>query len=426
MDISQLDATVPSWQAQLRSRFPLLADADKKSAGVGQNKLVYLDSAASAQKPERVLQRLDQFYRSEYANIHRGVHRLSVEATASWDKARATVAQYLGAKEPRACIFTRGATEAVNLFANSVVLPQIGKEDTILLTEMEHHANLVPWHLLAKKTGANIAGVRLDTEQGVLDLTDFQEKLHQLRPCVVAFTHVSNALGTINPAAEMVAMVRKIVPDALVFIDGAQAVPHGPVDVEQLDCDGYAFSGHKLYGPTGIGVLWARSELLAQAPPYQGGGDMIVRVTVDSSSYRELPERFEAGTPHIAGALGLAAAIEEVQSWPMQAVVEHEKSLLAQAREQLSKRQDIRVFPAGEQHIGAVSFAVKGIHPHDLGTALDTRGVAVRVGHHCCQPLMKAFGVVATARASFAAYNNQADLEQFLVALDEVQAFFAE
>ena len=385
-----------------RSDFPILGRSNRGRP------LVYLDTAASAQKPRAVIEALRDFYEKHYANIHRGVYDLSVEATRLYDGAREAVRRLLGAAEAREIVFTRNATESINLVAASYGRSQIGPNDEVLITGMEHHANIVPWQMLCLERQARLRVAPI-TDPGEIDL-DALESLISERTRLVAVTHVSNALGTINPVREIVALAHERgIP---VLLDGAQAVPRFPVDVRELGCDFYVFSGHKLYGPSGIGVLYGRAELLEAMPPYQTGGDMIESVSFEKTSFLPPPERFEAGTPHIAGAVGLAAAIAYLEGLGLEAVARHEEELTRYGTALLEEIPGLRLIGTAEHKTGVLSFVVDGVHPHDLGTILDTEGVAIRAGHHCAQPLMERFQVPATARASLGLYNLREDLDR--------------
>lgn len=395
------------------SDFPILARP------IRQRRLAYLDNGATTQKPERVIQALERFYGQSNANIHRGVHWLSQHATDLYEQARTRVAGLLNASDSQQIIFVRGTTEAINLVAQTWGL-QLRAGDEILVTEMEHHSNIVPWQLLCARTGAVLRHARV-TEAGELDLSDFRAQLTE-RTRLVAIAHVSNALGTVNPVAALTRMAHEA--GAKVLIDGAQAVAHEAVDVQALDCDFYAFSGHKIYGPTGIGALYVRHEILQELPPWQGGGDMIHTVSFDGSTWAQGPQRFEAGTPHIAGAVGLGEAIEYVREIGLDAIARHEAELLAQATERMLALPGVRVVGTSAHKASILSFLVDGIHPHDLGTILDTDGVAIRAGHHCAMPLMSRLGIPGTARASFALYNSSADIDALVSGVQKAQRLF--
>ncbi|WP_353173233.1 cysteine desulfurase [Paracandidimonas soli] len=394
--------------------FPLLANP------VHGKTLHYLDNGATTQKPASVIEAERVFYERSNANIHRGVHWLSQHATDLYEIARESVRGLLNARLANEIVFTRGTTEAINLVAASWGRANLKAGDEILLTWLEHHSNIVPWQLLCEQTGA-VLRVAPMTESGEVDLEAFRALLNE-RTRLAAFTHVSNALGTVNPVEEMTRMAHEA--GALVLIDGAQAVAHQRVDVQALDCDFYVFSGHKLYGPTGIGALYGRKALLDAMPPWQGGGDMILTVAFEGSTYAPAPQRFEAGTPNIAGTVGLAAAIEYVQSVGLDAIARHEQILLDYAQEQLQRLPGIRILGTAAHKAAIVSFMVDGIHPHDLGTILDSEGVAIRAGHHCAMPIMTHFGIPGTARASFALYNSLADVDALVDAIGKAQSLF--
>ena len=402
--------------AAWREQFPALRQQ------VHGHALVYLDSAATSQKPRAVLEALERFYREDNANVHRGIHELSNRATEAYEGARAHVADFFGIRDVDELIWTRGTTDAINLVASGWATANLHPGDEIVLSVMEHHSNLVPWQMAAQRTGARLRFVDIDEEQR-LDLASFESQL-SAHTRLVAICHVSNALGTINPVREIVERAHQA--DALVLVDGAQSAPHLPVDVEALGCDFFAFSGHKMCGPTGIGGLWGRREALEAMEPVQGGGDMIDRVELERSTYAPIPHRFEAGTPSIAGAVGLGAAVEYLAEIGREAIRAHERSLLAYALERLRALPGIRIFgpQALEERSGVISFALADIHPHDLATILDTHGVAIRAGHHCTQPLMRRLGVPATARASFYLYNTEDDVDALLDALQAARRVF--
>ncbi|MFV1995858.1 MAG: SufS family cysteine desulfurase [Verrucomicrobiales bacterium] len=383
--------------------------------------LVYLDNAATTQKPRAVVERAASFLSRENANIHRGVYYLSLQATDEYDRARQKVAAFLGARAAREIIFVRGTTEAINLVARSYGGGALGPGDEILVTEMEHHANIVPWQMVAREHGAKVVAAPIN-DAGEVILEEF-EKLLSERTRMAAFAHVSNALGTVNPVREMTAMAKA--RGVTVLIDGAQAVPHLRVDVEEIGCDFYAFSGHKLFAPYGIGVLYGRAQLLERMPPYQGGGDMIEEVQIEASTYRGIPERFEAGTPNISGAIGLGTAIDYLEAAGWEKIRAHEEDLLGYATAALGEVKGLRVIGTAAEKVGVISFVMEGAHPHDVGTILDSSGVAIRAGHHCAQPLMRRFGIPATARASLAFYNTRGDVDCLVEALGEVNRLFA-
>ena len=398
--------------AAIRAQFPAL-----HTLAHGRP-LVYLDNAASAQKPERVIETVAEYYRHQHANVHRGAYRLSQVATRLYEDARERVASFIGAADPDECIFTRGTTEAINLVAASWGRANLRPGDEIILSELEHHSNIVPWQMVAEQTGARIRVIPIDAV-GALRLEVYRELLSP-RTRLVAVNHVSNALGTVNPVAEIVTAAHAI--GALVLIDGAQWIAHGPTDVQALDADFYAFSGHKLYGPTGIGVLYGKRRLLAAMPPYQGGGDMIERVTFERTTYADLPNRFEAGTPHIAGAVGLAAAIDWLSEVGLARLAAHEERLLAHATARLSSIRGIEIKGLAPKRSGAISFVVTDppISTLDIGTQLDLEAICIRTGHHCCQPLMDRLGLASTARASFGVYNTLEEIDRLAGALEAI------
>lgn len=394
--------------------FPIL------SRPIKGRRLVYLDNGATTQKPQAVIQAETAYYEHSNANIHRGVHWLSQHATDLYEQGRESVRRLLNASRSEEIVFTRGTTEAINLVAFSWARANLKEGDEILVTGMEHHSNIVPWQLLCAQTGARLR-VAPVTDSGELDMQAYRALLGP-RTRLVGVAHVSNALGTINPVAEITRLAHEA--GALVLVDGAQAVAHKVVDVQALDCDFYVFSGHKLYGPTGIGALYARYDILQGMPPWQGGGDMIHTVSFEGSTYADVPQRFEAGTPNIAGVVGLDAAIRYVESVGLDAIAAHEGVLLDMATEALLSLGGVRIIGTAAQKAGIASFIVEGIHPHDLGTILDTEGVAIRAGHHCAMPLMTRFGIPGTARASFALYNTEEDVAALAAALRKAQKLF--
>jgi cysteine desulfurase/selenocysteine lyase len=382
--------------------------------------LVFLDSAASAQKPRAVLDAIQRFYARDYANIHRGVYELSQRATAAFEAAREKVRRFLGANEAREIVFVRGTTEAINLVAASYGREHVEEGDEVLVTHMEHHSNIVPWQLLCQEKGARLRVAPID-DSGELRMEEF-EKLLTPRTRLAAVTHVSNALGTVNPVREIVRLAHAHgIP---VLLDGAQAVPHGRVDVRELDCDFYAFSGHKLFGPTGIGVLYGKAEWLEAMPPWQGGGEMILEVRFEGTSFKGIPHKFEAGTPDIAGAVGLGAAIDYLTALDLDAVAAFEHELLEYGSEALAAVPGLRLVGTAREKATVLSFVLEGVHPHDIGTILDREGVAVRTGHHCAQPLMERLGLPATARASLALYNTREDVDALVRGLHRVREVF--
>jgi cysteine desulfurase/selenocysteine lyase len=402
--------------AAVRRDFPTLHQE------VNGKPLVYLDNAATSQKPRDVLDALAAYYEQDNANVHRGIHELSRRATLAYEEAREKVARFIGAADPSEVIWTRGTTESINLVANAWGLDSVEKGDEILVTVMEHHSNLVPWQILARRTGARLRFIELDDE-GRLVLDDLPSLLTD-RTRMVAVTHVSNALGTINPVKDIVAAARRV--GALVLIDGAQGAVHTKLDVRDLGADFYAFSGHKMCGPTGIGVLWARRELLESMEPWQGGGEMIEFVERDRSTWADVPHKFEAGTPDIAGAIGMGAAVDYLSSVGPDAIAAHERDLLAYALDTLLRVPGIRIYGPRSPHerSAVVSFTLDDAHPHDISTILDSEGIAVRAGHHCAQLVMKRYGIAATARASFYLYNTRDEVDRLAQALLTVHAIF--
>jgi len=405
--------SVPS---EVRRDFPLL------QRSVDGKPLVYLDSAATSQKPWVVLEALQRYYEGYNANVHRGLYRIAERATLAYEEARAKVAAFIGAP-PEELIFTRGTTEAINLVAYSYGDAYVRPGDEILVTEMEHHSNLVPWQLLAQRRGARLRFVRVRPEDGTLDLDSLDRCLTE-RTRVVAVTHQSNVVGTINPVRDIAERAHAV--GAVVLVDGAQSVPHMPVRVQDLGCDFLAFSGHKMCGPTGIGALWGRRELLEAMPPFHGGGEMIERVELEKSTYKDPPHRFEAGTPNIADAIALGVAVDYLQAVGMEAVRAHEKALVRYALAQLAEVKGLRLYGPRDPELrgGAVAFSLEGVHPHDVAQVLDGEGVCVRAGHHCAQPLHRALGVAATARASVYLYNTPEDIDALVRGLERVRAFF--
>ena len=399
----------------LRDQFPVL------SREVHGKPLVYLDNAATAQRPLKVIEAMDDFYRRYNANVHRGVHQLSVEASERFEQSRSAVARLLNAASDREIVFTRGTTEAINLVANSYVRPKLQAGDEILITHMEHHSNIVPWQMLCEQTGAELKVAPIN-QRGELLLDEF-ESLISDRTRIIGVVHVSNALGTVNPVGEICAMARKHgVP---VLVDGAQATPHEHVDVQALGCDFYCISAHKMYGPTGIGALWAREELLEAMPPWQGGGEMIQRVSFSGTTYNEIPHKFEAGTPNISGAIGFGAAVEFLEEIGIERIADHEMRLLDHATEAMSKIAGLTIIGQAAHKGPVVSFTLDGAHPNDIGTIIDHAGVALRTGHHCAMPVMEFFEVPATARISFAVYNLHSEIDVFLDGLERARGMLA-
>ncbi len=398
----------------IRREFPILASE------VHGKPLVYLDSAASSQKPRSVIERIDRYYREENANIHRGLHSLSETATREYEAARVKTARFIGAA-PEEIVFVRGGTEAINLVASTFGRERIGEGDEVLITHMEHHSNIVPWQMLCREKGAHLKVAPID-DTGALQVDEL-EALFSERTKMLALVHVSNALGTVNPVQRLIGMARdRGVP---VLLDGAQAVPHMRVDMRALDCDFYAFSGHKMFAPTGIGVLYGKKAHLESMPPYQGGGEMIAHVTFEETKYNEVPHKFEAGTPNIAGVIGLGAAIDCMEAVGLDAIEAHEKELLDYGTKALLAIPGVRIIGTAADKAGVISFMIDDIHAHDAGTILDREGVAVRAGHHCAQPVMERFGVPSTVRASLGFYNNRQDLDRLAEAVLKVKEMFA-
>lgn len=400
---------------RIRAGFPIL-----RSKVRGRD-LVYLDNAATAQKPRAVIEAITHYYERENANIHRGVHYLSERATEEFEAARKTAQAFLNASHPEEIVFVRGATEAINLVAQTYGRTHVGADDEILITALEHHSNIVPWQILCEEKRAKLRVAPIN-DAGELILEEF-ERLLGSRTKIISVAHISNALGTVNPLGSIIEMAStRSIP---VLIDGAQAAPHLQVDVQRLGCDFYVFSGHKTYGPTGIGALYGKAALLEAMPPYQGGGDMIRSVTFEKTTYNKIPYKFEAGTPDIAGAVGLKAALEYLDSVGMDNIAAHESELLAYATDALSGISGIRLIGTAKEKGGILSFVLEGVHPHDIGTILDQEGIAIRTGHHCAQPVMQRFGIDATARASFGLYNKKQEIDALARAIEKVKEVFA-
>jgi len=400
----------------VRGQFPILSREIKPGVP-----LIYLDSAATSQKPRQVIEAMSTYYERHNANVHRGIHLLAEEATTSFESSREKVAEFIGAESARQVIFTRNTTEAINLVAYSWARANLDTGDLIVLTEMEHHSNMVPWQILAEERGVRLAFITV-TEDGLLDLSSFHDLLEE-KPRLVAFTHMSNMLGTINPVKEMTRLAQD--SGSVVLIDGAQAVPHLPVNVLDIGADFYAFSAHKMCGPTGIGVLYGREDLLEEMPPFLGGGDMIKRVQLESFTTNDLPYKFEAGTPPIAEGIGLGAAIDFLTSIGMQAVHQHEKLLIGRMLDRLDEVPGVKVYGPSVNHKGGVaSFSFEGIHPHDVAQILDSQGIAVRAGHHCAMPIHEKFGLPATTRASFYLYNTVEEVDSLIEGLYKVKEIF--
>jgi cysteine desulfurase/selenocysteine lyase len=401
---------------KVRSDFPIL------ERQVNGKQLVYLDSAATSQKPRQVIEALTRYYSETNAYIHRGIHALAEEATAAYEKTRQRVARFVGARNVKSIVFTRNATESVNLVAQAWGRRNVGEGDEILSSQMEHHSNLVPWQMLAKEKGARMRHIPV-TDDGQMDLSDL-DRLVTDRTRIVAVSAMSNALGTINPVKEIIAAARR--KGALVLLDGAQLVPHSKVDVSELDCDFLAFSSHKMLGPTGVGVLYGRKEILEKMDPFMGGGEMILEVWDDRATYNDIPNRFEAGTPNIADVIALEAAIDYLESLGMENVRAHERQLVSYALGRFAEQDELTLYGPADTALrgGVVSFNFKEIHPHDVGTILDEEGIAIRAGHHCAQPLMRRYGVSGTCRASFYVYTTEAEIDALMAALDRVRQVF--
>ncbi len=398
----------------IRRDFPIL------SRDVRGKRLVYLDNAATTQKPRQVIDRIVRYYSEENSNVHRGVHYLSEVATAAYEGARTTVRKFINARDEKEVVFTRGTTEAINLVASAWGRKNVGAGDEVIITTMEHHSNIVPWQMLCDEKGATLRIAPVN-DAGELIVEEFA-KLLTKRTKIVAFGHASNALGTINPVKQMTQMAHAV--GAIVVIDGAQGVPHIGVDVRDLDCDFYAFSGHKVYGPTGIGVLYGKEAILDAMPPYQGGGDMILSVSFEKTTYNALPYKFEAGTPNIAGVIALAAALDYVSSVGLANIAAHEQNLLEYATLRLREIEGLRLIGTATHKASVISFTLEGVHPHDIGTILDQEGIAVRTGHHCAQPVMMRFNVPATGRASFGMYNTREEADALVAGLHRVIEVF--
>ncbi len=398
----------------IRADFPVL---DQKVNG---KPLVYLDNAATTQKPRQVIDTIDEYYRRYNSNIHRGVHSLSEKATAAYEAARETVRDFINAPATREIIFVRGATEGINLVAQSYGMTNLKAGDEIIISEMEHHSNIVPWQLLCERTGAVLRVIPIN-DDGDLKLESYQSLLGP-KTKLVSIVHISNALGTINPVKQIVDLAHE--HDALVLVDGAQATAHTGIDVQALDCDFYVFSGHKMFGPTGIGVLYGKTDLLNAMPPYQSGGDMIKMVTLEKTLFNELPYKFEAGTPHIAGVIGMGAAINYIKSIGLDNIAAYEHDLLDYAAAAVSDIKGLKLVGTAKKKTSILSFTLGNIHAHDIGTILDHEGVAVRAGHHCAMPVMERFGIPATARASFALYNSRGEVDTLVKALNKCKEIF--
>jgi cysteine desulfurase/selenocysteine lyase len=399
---------------KIRKDFPVLAEE------IRGKPLVYLDNAASSQKPQVVIDAVSHLYSTSYANVHRGIHFLSEQATEAYEAARGKVQRFINAPEPWEIVFLRGTTEAINLVAQTYGRKNIQAGNDIVISEMEHHSNIVPWQMLCEEKGAHLRVVPI-TDKGEIVLQEY-EKMVTPKTKLVSMVHASNVLGTINPLCQIIKLAHE--RNVPVLIDGAQAVPHFKVDVQELGCDFFTFSGHKLFGPTGIGVLYGKAELLDAMPPYQGGGHMIRSVTFEKTIFNRLPDKFEAGTPHIAGTIGLGAAIDYVNAIHLEAIEAYEESLSGYAQKVLSGIPEVRMIGTAEKRVGVFSFVVDGVHPHDLSTILDQEGIAIRAGHHCAQPLMQRFGVGATARASLAFYNTKEEIDGLVAGIHKAIEVF--
>ena len=400
--------------SRIRRDFPILAQQ------VHGKPLVYLDNAATSQKPQSVLDALNRYYTTENSNVHRGIHYLSEQATAEYEESRAKVRRLLNASDDREIVFVRGTTEGINLVAGSYGRANVGQGDEVIISAMEHHSNIVPWQILCQERGARLRVVPMSDDGDLL--VDEYERLLGPRTKLVSIVHVSNSLGTINPVRRIIEMAHA--RGAPVLVDGAQSAPHMSVDVRDLDCDFFVFSGHKLYGPTGIGVLYGKAELLEAMPPYQGGGDMIKSVSFEKTIYNDLPYRFEAGTPNIAGTVGLGAAVDYVSAVGLENIETYEQELLEYGTRALSSIGGLRLIGTARKKAGILSFVLDGVHPHDIGTILDSEGIAVRTGHHCTQPVMERFGIPATARASLAFYNTREEIDALVKGIDKVLEVF--
>jgi cysteine desulfurase/selenocysteine lyase len=406
----------PNWEA-LRKDFPIL------NQEVHGKPLIYFDNAATSQKPRVVIDAVTHYYERDNSNVHRGIHELSNRATAGFEAARVRAAKFINAKSSDEIVFTRGTTEGINLVASAWGGKNLKPGDVILLTELEHHSNLVPWQMIAKRTGAKLRYIPVTGDEGTLDLTRVDELLTK-EVKMLAMVHISNSMGTVNPVAELCAKARKL--GITTLVDGAQSAGHLPVDVQAMGCDFFAFSGHKICGPTGIGVLWGRMEVLEAMPPYQGGGEMILTVGYEQTEFKQAPHRFEAGTPDISGPIGLHAAMDYLDAIGRENIWKHDQALANHAVEKLSALNNIRIFGPKQNRAGLVSFLLKEVHAHDVVTLADQAGVALRGGHHCTQPLMHKLGVESTARASFYFYNTMAEVDRFVEVVKEIQKFFGQ
>lgn len=399
---------------KIRKDFPIL------SKRVRGKKLVYLDNAATTQKPKQVIEAIRKYYLAENSNVHRGVHYLSEIATQKYETARSIIQKFINASSEREIVFVRGTTEGINLIASTYGRQNIKAGDKILITGMEHHSNIVPWQMLCEEKGAKLVVAPIN-EKGEVNLEEYSRLLTE-NVKIAAISHVSNALGTLNPIKQMIELAHS--KGAVVLVDGAQAIPHLRIDLSEIDADFYVFSSHKVFGPTGIGIMYGKSNFLESMSPYQGGGDMIKSVTFEKTIFNDIPHKFEAGTPHIEGAIGLASAFEYLSNFDWQVVMDHENELLQYATERLKEIDGLRIIGTAAEKIGVVSFVLDGIHPHDIGTIMDEEGIAIRAGHHCAQPVMERFGIPATARASFAFYNTKEEIDILLRSLRKVKDIF--
>lgn len=399
----------------IKDQFPIL------SKNINNKPLIYLDNASTTQKPLTVIEEIKDYYESTNSNIHRGVHHLSQKATDLYEKSRERIQKFIGAKSSKEIIFVRGATEAVNLVANSYVKALLSEGDNIIISQMEHHANIVPWQIIAKEKKAEIRVIPINN-LGELILEEIDSLIDD-KTKFISLNHVSNSLGTVNPVQELIQKAHE--NDIRIMIDGAQAVQHMKVDVSQLDVDFYCFSGHKMYGPTGIGILYGKKEILDKMQPYQGGGDMIKSVTFEKTIYNDVPHIFEAGTPNIAGAIGLSKAIEFIEKITLDKIEKHEMDLLNYATEKIRNIEHVKIIGNSEEKASVISFVIEGIHPHDIGTIMDNLGIAIRAGHHCTQPIMDFYEVPATARASFAIYNTKEDVDKLVEGIKKTKEVFA-
>jgi len=399
----------------IKENFPIL---EQKING---KNLVYLDSAATTQKPKEVIDSLNKYYNENNSNIHRGVHTLSQRATEDYESARKIITNFIGAESSKEIIFVRGATEAINLIANSYVKPLLKKNDEIIISQMEHHANIVPWQMICEEKKAKLKIIPINNN-GELIIKEFNKIINK-KTKFVSVNHVSNSLGTINPIKEIIQITHQ--NNIKIMIDGAQAVQHLEIDMKEMDADFYCFSGHKMYAPTGIGVLYGKKELLEQMPPYQGGGDMIKSVTFEKTIYNDIPQRFEAGTPNISGAIALGEAIEYINQIGISNITKHEDDLLTYATSKLKQIKEVKIIGEAKDKAAVISFVIKGIHPHDIGTIMDSHGIAIRAGHHCTQPVMDFYNIPATARASFAIYNTKKDIDKLVEAIEKCIKVFA-